>query len=213
MENVPKRFLITSGIIQLGKNSILIKDLMDYINITTHKLRKNNYSVEKINESDIYIFFKMYPGLGQCSNGFILIEKPEYASKIINKHILVNISDELRNLLRLEVKYNLPIIFNDDIVVYSFFSSDDIQYKLKEILEYDSLNNAFLISFKEASYTDISNYIIENSSKIKRSSISLNEVLEFKSKIDGLVDPKYYNIKHAFKISWFSIGIGMATVL
>ena len=116
MEEIQKRVLIASGIIGIGKKSIPIKDLMNYINITTHKLRKNNYIVEKVNENDIFTFLRMYLGFTKTVDGNILIEKEEYTFKILNKHFLNNLSEDLKKLLRIEIKYNMPIIFNNNIV-------------------------------------------------------------------------------------------------
>lgn len=196
MEEIQKRVLIASGIIGIGKKSIPIKDLMNYINITTHKLRKNNYIVEKVNENDIFTFLRMYLGFTKTVDGNILIEKEEYTFKILNKHFLNNLSEDLKKLLRIEIKYNMPIIFNNNIVVYSFFS----QERLKNILYYDELNNAFLISFKDISYNEFLDSIIENSDKIKKITLKIDEMLEFKSKIDCLIDSKYSNIEYAFKM-------------
>lgn len=200
MEEIKKRVLIASGIVEIKKNKIPIVDLINYTNAVEHTLRKNGYIVEKVEEHDILSFFQTYSPFGNCLDKNVFITNTESVREKLNKYILNNISDEIKKLLRLEVKYNIPIIFEDNIIVYSVFSNDEIQDKLKSILYYDSFNNAYLVSLKNISYEEVLERIIENSTKTKKSTLEVNEILDFKEKIDALIEPKYDNIKYAFKL-------------
>ena len=200
MEEISKKILIASGIVEIKKSIIPVEELVNYINTTSHNLKTHNYNVEKTTKEDLLIFFNRFPGFGKYNGKEIIIDKLDNTLEKISGFILKDLSEDLKKVLRLEIKYNLPINFNDDIIVYSFFSNDAIQDKLKNILYYDLLNDAYLISFNDVSYDEVLNYIIKSSSKIKKSSIQIDRVLEFKAKIDSLVDTKYDNIRYAFKM-------------
>ena len=198
MKEIQKKVLITSGIVEIQKRIIPIKDLINYINTIIPVLKKNNYFVDKVEEKDILSFFRVYSGFGKCVDGNIVIENYDYTLEKIKKHILVNMDDDLKKLFRIKIKYNMPIVFDNNIIIYSFFTNDEIQDKLKQILYYDDLNKAFLISLEDVSYEDVINNIIQTSTTVKKSKLQLNKVLEFKDKINAITDSEYDNLKLVF---------------
>ena len=205
MKTIKKNVLIASGIIEIGKSNINIKDLVNYINRVYNLLKVENYTVDKPEEHDIHLFFKYRPMLGMINNDNIVIQNMDFTIEQLNKAFLGNLSNDEIKLLKGENKYLLPVILDNEMIIYKFKTNDTIQDEVKKVSYLDDTKDSFVISLNKIEDLNIFKKFLSKCIFVKKNVISLNIVDEFMFETINLKGEKYNNLYKFFNFDKFSL--------
>ena len=204
MKKIEKRILIVSGIKEINRKDIYIKELLGYIKNASNQLKLQGYDVERVTDDDVISFFRHCPFYGKCSEGTISIDNLEFSIRKFEKFFLNELDDKVKEILRKEVLYSIAIVKDENLIVYTFSSNNTIQDEIKKFALYDDKNESFLLDFSDLSKNlpDVSlNKFIKSDNILKKLTVNLNTISDYMNKLHSLTDPKYKNIVEEFGIN------------
>lgn len=159
MDKVRNNFVIFYTIMGFANAEIDFNEFYSQVKKNAIYIKNLGYQVEKIENSDIYSFFKLYPITGKIYNGKIIIN-----SKITSRQkefFFRNVDKDLIAKMRENNKFVFPMIFEDKIITYCFISSNKCLNEIRNSFYYDSYKNkAYVIDLSVIEDKQILNNVI-----------------------------------------------------
>lgn len=206
MEKINKNVLITIFLIQLKKDVVSVKEIIDFSKDMNKKAKGTKYKVDILDEQMVCNFFNRFPIFGKIKNGVIELGNQEK----LKKFFLSDIDEELILLLKKKEKVILPIIVKNKLINYYLnISNNELLDSVKEDFDYDGDNKeSYLLDLnivikklgeENIDYfidTILSNSVIEN-----KDTYECSLILEYADYIDYLNDLRFKNIETKFDLS------------
>lgn len=195
MKKIESKILVFSFIVQTYDKEISIEKFFEYVNVVRSKIKGTEYYIDKMGINEVSNILSMYSFIAHFSNSKIIIDDIDSAHYKINKFILKDVDEELKKYLVKGEKFIFPIIYEKNLILYKFNSTDLLLNSIKEKFCCDKKNdNAYIINLDTAnkSIDNIEEYILNLilSSKIQRDIINHDDLIDFINYIDGLVNNK-----------------------
>lgn len=159
MDKVRNNFVIFYTIMGVANAEIDFNEFYSQVKKNAIYIKNLGYQVEKIESSDIYSFFRAYTLIGKLAKGKIII-----SNKITKKQkefFYRGVDSNLIDTIKENNRFVFPILFENQVINYTFITSNQYLNEIKNNFYYDSIKNkAYIIDLTKIDDKKIYNSLV-----------------------------------------------------
>lgn len=193
MNKIKNNFVIFTTIISFPSNEIDVNKFYLQTKEVENFIKSLGYEAEKLDMPSIYSFFRSHINIGKIVNSKVIINN-SFSDK--HREFFFNgIDSRLINSIKESNKFVFPILYGDEVINYSFITSDKQLNKIKNSFYYDSIKNkSYIIDLTKIEdkriYNDVVSFL--ESLLVKNRNVD-KEILNYKKL------GKLFNLSYSIK--------------